>query len=230
MGSALRSAEAWRADRLFSQGASAFHSPALERVTHAAAGSRALLPVRPTLGVALLASTLGSPPAVGPPSRPSPLISCHSRQDFFTPGREARRSEVKGWRAQTATCPSAAPPVTQPRGCRRTRAGGGGRRRVGSQNFGMNIREPRLGTRKAANQIPPPGEAAYPGAPPPRDRKRPSPSEARVPSDSFTPSSLTGLPFPPHPSKTCTAASELIAHKYLAKVLREKKKAPMGPK
>lgn len=101
---------------------------------------------------------------------------------------------------------------------------------MGSQNFGMNIREPRLGTRKAANQIPPPGEAAYPGAPPPRDRKRPSPSEARVPSDSFTPSSLTGLPFPPHPSKTCTAASELIAHKYLAKVLREKKKAPMGPK
>lgn len=141
MGSALRSAEAWRADRLFSQGASAFHSPALERVTHAAAGSRALLPVRPTLGVGLLASTLGSPPAVASRSRPSPLISCHSRQDFSTPGREARRSEVKGWRAQTATCPSAAPPVTQPRGCRRTRAGAGGRS-VGSQNFGTNIREP----------------------------------------------------------------------------------------
>lgn len=140
MGSAPRSAEAWRADRLFSQGASAFHSPALERVTHAAAGSRALLPLRPTLGVALLASTLGSPPAVASPSRPSPLISCHSRQDFFTPGREARRSEVKGWRAQTATCPSSAPPVTQPRGCRRTRAGVGGS--VGSQNFEMNIREP----------------------------------------------------------------------------------------
>lgn len=126
VGSAPRSAEAWRADRLFSQGASAFQSPALERVTHAAAGSRELLPVRPTLGVALLASTLGSPPAVASPSRPSSLISCHSWQDFSTPGREARRSEVKGWRAQTATCPSAAPPVTQPRGCRRTRAGAGG--------------------------------------------------------------------------------------------------------
>lgn len=94
MGSAPRSAEAWRADRLFSQGASAFHSPALERVTHAAAGSRALLPLRPTLGVALLASTLGSPPAVASPSRPSPLIILPLPAGFFHP--RAGGAQIRG--------------------------------------------------------------------------------------------------------------------------------------
>lgn len=66
-----------------------------------------------------------------------------------------------------------------------------------------------------------PRGTANPGAPPPRDRKRPSPSAARVPSDSFTPASLTGLPS--SPTQHCWAASELNAHKYLAKVLRGKK-------
>lgn len=105
-------------------------------MTHAAAGSRALLPVGPPHGVALLASTLRSPPVVASLSRPSSLISCRSLRDFSTPGQEARRSEVKGWRAQAATCPSAAPPVTQPRGCRRTSAGGRGEPEFGDERQG----------------------------------------------------------------------------------------------
>lgn len=54
-GSVPRSVQTWQADRLVSRGASASHSPALERVTHSPAGSQALLPVGPPLGVALLA-------------------------------------------------------------------------------------------------------------------------------------------------------------------------------
>lgn len=70
---------------------------------------------------------------------------------------------------------------------------------MGKQNFGMNIREPNPAPESQRAKSPPTslGEAVHPGAPPPRDRKWPIPSEARVPSDSFTPSSLTGLPLPP---------------------------------
>lgn len=87
MGSASRSVDAGRADRLVSQGTLASHPPALERVTHSATGSRALLPVGPPLRVDFLASTLGSPPAVSSPSSPSPLISCRSLSDFSTLGQ-----------------------------------------------------------------------------------------------------------------------------------------------
>lgn len=92
-GSVPRSVQTWQADRLVSRGASASHSPALERVTHSPAGSQALLPVGPPLGVALLACLHPRIPTcrrVPVPSPFPPLISCRSLRDFSTPGREAR--------------------------------------------------------------------------------------------------------------------------------------------
>lgn len=67
---------------------------------------------------------------------------------------------------------------------------------VGSQGFGMNPREPNPVPQMQRTKSHHQERAANPGAPPPRDRKRPSPSEARVPSDSFTPASLSDRSFP----------------------------------